>query len=161
MSSLDISLESPGTPGAFFYVGGEGGASSKPEGRPVARRAALQKRKAPLRAGLRLKREPRPSVCGEVAPAQAGALVASAGGVLVLRRGRKPLPRANPMFARYQRAVGSIHDSGTAKIVKPSVLAKAPHRTKRKLLRWSVGHRRDPRERVVTSPGPSHLTQMF
>src|SRR5215831_13908373 len=80
MSSLDISLESPGTPGAFFYVGGEGGASSKPEGRPVARRAALQKRKAPLRAGLRLKREPRPSVCGEVAPAPAGSLCSDAEG---------------------------------------------------------------------------------
>src|SRR5215471_4648088 len=37
-------------------------------------------------------------------------------------------------------------------------LASTWHRTKRKLLRWSVGHRRDPRERVVTSPGPSHLT---
>src|SRR5215831_557479 len=78
MSSLDISLESPGTPGAFFYVGGEGGASSKPEGRPVARRAALRKRRAPLRAGLRLKREPRPSVCGEVAPAQAASLSSDA-----------------------------------------------------------------------------------
>src|SRR5262249_59720072 len=29
------------------------------------------------------------------------------------------------------------------------------HRTKRKLLRWSVGHRRAQQGRVVTSPGPS------
>ena len=29
------------------------------------------------------------------------------------------------------------------------------HRTKRKLLRWSVGHRRAQQDRVVTSPGPS------
>src|SRR5215831_15857115 len=47
---------------------------------PVARRAALQERRAPLRAGLRLKREPRPSVCGEVAPAQAASLCSDAEG---------------------------------------------------------------------------------
>src|SRR5262249_60434118 len=74
MSSLDISLESPGTPGALLYVGGEGGASSKPEGRPEARRAALRKRKAPLEA-----RTP-PERCGEVAPAQAGSLCSDAEG---------------------------------------------------------------------------------
>src|SRR6516225_12000468 len=32
------------------------------------------------------------------------------------------------------------------------------YRTKRKLLRWSVGHRRAQQDRVVTSPGPSPHT---
>src|SRR5262245_13843974 len=40
--NIGTSLKSPGTPGAFFYVGGEGGASSKPEGRPVACRAGAR-----------------------------------------------------------------------------------------------------------------------
>ena len=46
--------------------------------RPLAAEVADHHPAAPLRAGLRLKREPRPSVCGEVAPAQAASLCSDA-----------------------------------------------------------------------------------